>query len=73
MRCFNNNPSDNLEKVAEEAGVSRRTLHRYFEIPDNFLSNNVHKHEMTEVKESGHFLQEKKPEQIVRSILDFLN
>lgn len=31
VTCFLNNESDTLEKVAEQAGVSRRTLHRYFE------------------------------------------
>lgn len=31
VRCFLINESNTLEKVAEEAGVSRRTLHRYFE------------------------------------------
>ncbi|MEN7550484.1 TetR/AcrR family transcriptional regulator [Rapidithrix thailandica] len=31
VTCFRNNKSDTLERVAEEAGVSRRTLHRYFE------------------------------------------
>ncbi|MDD7886750.1 alpha/beta fold hydrolase [Flavivirga sp. 57AJ16] len=44
-----------------------------FEILDNFLSQNVFEHEMMEVKECGHFLQEEKPEQIARSISDFLN
>ena len=34
----------------------------------NFLSANVHEHEMLEVKECGHFIQEEKPEQIARSI-----
>ncbi|WP_057936148.1 TetR/AcrR family transcriptional regulator [Algoriphagus resistens] len=31
VRCFRENESDSMEKVADEAGVSRRTLHRYFE------------------------------------------
>lgn len=44
-----------------------------FEILDNFLSNNAHDHEMVEIKECGHFLQEEKPEQIAGSISDFLN
>ena len=43
-----------------------------FEILDSFLSNNVDEHQMTEIKECGHFLQEEKPEQIAREILDFL-
>tara|TARA_R110002020_G_scaffold114593_4_gene263689 strand:- start:85354 stop:86229 length:876 start_codon:yes stop_codon:yes gene_type:complete len=44
-----------------------------FEFLDNFLSDNAYKHEMIEVKGCGHFLQEEKPEQIARSISDFLN
>ncbi|GGB82576.1 hypothetical protein GCM10007424_23250 [Flavobacterium suaedae] len=43
-----------------------------FKILDSFLSNNVDEHEMTEITECGHFLQEEKPEQIAREISDFL-
>ncbi|WP_318342874.1 TetR/AcrR family transcriptional regulator [Flagellimonas baculiformis] len=39
VRCFNNNPSETLEKVAEEAGVSRRTLHRYFENREDLIES----------------------------------
>lgn len=39
VRCFRNNPSDTLEKVAEEAGVSRRTLHRYFENREDLIES----------------------------------
>lgn len=42
-----------------------------FEILENFLSNYANEHEMMEIKESGHFLQEEKPEEIARSISDF--
>lgn len=39
VNCFRKNPSDTLEKVAEEAGVSRRTLHRYFENRDDLIES----------------------------------
>ncbi|MEH6682232.1 MAG: TetR/AcrR family transcriptional regulator [Sediminicola sp.] len=39
VRCFRNNRSDTLEKVAEEAGVSRRTLHRYFENREDLIES----------------------------------
>lgn len=39
VTCFLNNESDTLEKVAEEAGVSRRTLHRYFENRQDLLAS----------------------------------
>lgn len=44
-----------------------------FEILDNFLSNTVTGHEMIEIKDCGHFLPEEKPEQMARSMADFLN
>jgi pimeloyl-ACP methyl ester carboxylesterase len=43
-----------------------------FEILNNFLSNNAHEHEMMEIKDCGHFLQEEKPEQIASEIINFL-
>ncbi|MFI2744063.1 TetR/AcrR family transcriptional regulator [Zhouia sp. PK063] len=39
VKCFLNNESDTLEKVAVEAGVSRRTLHRYFENRQDLLES----------------------------------
>lgn len=39
VRCFRNNQSDTLEKVAEKAGVSRRTLHRYFENREDLMES----------------------------------
>lgn len=39
VTCFLNNESDTLEKVAEVAGVSRRTLHRYFENRQDLLES----------------------------------
>jgi AcrR family transcriptional regulator len=39
VTCFLNNESDTLEQVAEEAGVSRRTLHRYFENRHDLLES----------------------------------
>ena len=39
VTCFLNNEFDTLEKVAEEAGVSRRTLHRYFENRQDLLES----------------------------------
>ncbi|UZR99660.1 TetR/AcrR family transcriptional regulator [Chondrinema litorale] len=39
VTCFLNNESETLEKVAEEAGVSRRTLHRYFENRQDLLES----------------------------------
>ena len=39
VTCFLRNESDTLEKVAEEAGVSRRTLHRYFENRQDLLES----------------------------------
>ncbi|WP_418499361.1 alpha/beta fold hydrolase [Flagellimonas sp.] len=44
-----------------------------YDILDNFLSHNAHEHEMMEIKNCGHFLQEERPEQIIRAISDFLN
>ena len=44
-----------------------------YDILDNFLSNNAHEHEIMEIKDCGHFLQEESPEQIARAISDFLN
>ena len=42
-------------------------------ILDNFLSYNMADYKMMEVSEVGHFLHEEEPEQIVKTILDFLN
>lgn len=39
VRCLMNNQSESLEKVAEAAGVSRRTLHRYFENRDDLIES----------------------------------
>ena len=39
VKCFLNNESDTLEKIAEQAGVSRRTLHRYFENRQELLES----------------------------------
>ncbi|MDD7886751.1 TetR/AcrR family transcriptional regulator [Flavivirga sp. 57AJ16] len=39
VRCLRNNQSDTLEKIAEEAGVSRRTLHRYFENREDLIES----------------------------------
>ncbi|QDH81152.1 TetR/AcrR family transcriptional regulator [Echinicola soli] len=37
VKCFRSNESNTLDKVAEEAGVTRRTLHRYFESRQNLM------------------------------------
>jgi len=37
VKCFQSNKSNSLEKIAEEAGVTRRTLHRYFENRQNLM------------------------------------
>ncbi|QHT67215.1 TetR/AcrR family transcriptional regulator [Rhodocytophaga rosea] len=39
VKCFLVNESDTLEKVAQEAGVSRRTLHRYFKDRQDLLES----------------------------------
>ncbi|SDM52725.1 DNA-binding transcriptional regulator, AcrR family [Catalinimonas alkaloidigena] len=39
VKCFRSHESETLEKVAEEAGVSRRTLHRYFENRQDLLES----------------------------------
>ncbi|SDR99420.1 DNA-binding transcriptional regulator, AcrR family [Gillisia sp. Hel1_33_143] len=37
VKCFQSNESNSLENIAEEAGVTRRTLHRYFENRQNLM------------------------------------
>ncbi|MBU2905814.1 TetR/AcrR family transcriptional regulator [Arenibacter algicola] len=39
VKCFQSNESISLEKIAEEAGVTRRTLHRYFENRQNLMES----------------------------------
>lgn len=39
VTCFLNNESDTLENIAVAAGVSRRTLHRYFENRHDLLES----------------------------------
>ncbi|MDO1451373.1 alpha/beta hydrolase [Rhodocytophaga aerolata] len=43
-----------------------------FGILENFLSGHVLKYEMKEIEGSGHFIQEEKPEETAKAILDFL-
>ncbi|MDO1450241.1 TetR/AcrR family transcriptional regulator [Rhodocytophaga aerolata] len=39
VKCFRLNESATLEKIAQEAGVSRRTLHRYFKDRQELLDS----------------------------------
>ncbi|WP_268224049.1 TetR/AcrR family transcriptional regulator [Sinomicrobium oceani] len=70
VKCFLNNGSENLEKVAQVAGVSRRTLHRYFKNRQDLMAcckkemlDNCNK-AMTEAYES-----DKDPVRKVRNML----